>query len=194
MTFFQRGLLAAVLMLLGLVFWPFLALGGFIAWTVYSDVRDEPERKRQEAEIEALLNEPISVEDMRWSCESPAEEAFFDAMVSSYGMTPGPGCIAGDGGIQLRTQIGLGQLRIGRSSVWRQFRGDFLIDDKLVVEIDGATWHSSPDAIARDAARDKVIHAEGYTVLRIPASVVFDTPTEAVRRVEEVRRNLNGAA
>jgi hypothetical protein len=138
MTYFQRGLLAAVLMLLGLVFWPLLAVGGLIAWTVYSDIRDEPERKRQEAESEARLNKPITVEDMRWSCESPAEEAFFDAMVSAYATTAGPGCIAGDG-IQLRTQIGLGQLRIGRSSAWRQFRGDFLIDDKLVVEIDGAT-------------------------------------------------------
>lgn len=193
MTYFQRGLLAAVLMLLGLVFWPLLAVGGLIAWSVYSDIRDEPEHKRQEAEIEARLNKPITVEDMRWSCESPAEEAFFDAMVSAYGMTAGPGCIAGDG-IQLRTQIGLGQLRIGRGSAWRQFRGDFLIDDKLVVEIDGATWHGSPDAMGRDAARDEVIHAEGYTVLRIPASVVFDTPAEAVRRVEEVRRRLSVAA
>lgn len=193
MTYFQRGLLAAVLMLLGLVFWPLLGVGGFIAWTVYSDIRDEPERKKQEAEIEARLNEPIAVEDMRRSCESPAEEAFFDAMVSAYGMSAGPGCIAGNG-IQLRTQIGLGQLRIGRGSAWRQFRGDFLIDDKLVVEIDGATWHGRPDAMARDAARDKVIHADGYTVLRIPASVVFNTPDEAVRRVEEVRRLLSVAA
>lgn len=190
MTYSQRGLLAAFLMIGGLAFWPLLALGGLIAWSVYDDIRDKPERKRQDAEIKARLNEPIAVEDMRWSCESPAEEAFFDAMVSAYRMTAGPGCIAGDG-IQLRTQIGLGQLRIGRGTASRQFRGDFLIDDKLVVEIDGATWHGSPDAIARDAARDEVIHAEGYTVLRIPAKVVFDTPAEAVRRVEEVRRRLS---
>lgn len=192
MTYFQRGLLAAVLMLLGLVFWPLLAVGGLIAWSVYSDIRDEPERKRQEAEIEARLNKPITVEDMRWSCESPAEEAFFDAMVSAYGLTAGPGCIAGNG-IQLRTQIGLGQLRIGRSSAWTQFRGDFLIDGKLVVEIDGATWHGSLNAKAQDAARDEVIRAEGYMVLRIPARVVFDTPAEAVRRVEEARRRLRVA-
>lgn len=193
MTYFQRGLLAAVLILFGLFFWPLLAVGGFIAWTVYGDIRDEPERKRQEAEVRARLNEPIAVEDMRQSCESPAEEAFFDAMVSAYGMTAGPGCIAGDA-IQLRTQIGLGHLRIGRGSAWSQFRGDFLIDDRLVVEIDGATWHGSKDAMARDAARDEVIQAEGYTVLRIPASVVFDTPAEAVRRVEEVRRRLKVVA
>lgn len=193
MTYFQRGLLAVVLMLFGLIFWPLLLVGAFIAWTIYSDIRDEPERKRQEAEIKARLNEPIAVEDMRQRCESPAEEAFFDAMVSAHIMKAGPGCIAGNG-IQLRSQIGLGQLRIGSGTAWRQFRGDFLIDDKLVVEIDGATWHGSPDAIARDAARDKVIHAEGYTVLRIPASVVFDTPAEAVRRVEEARRGVSVAA
>jgi len=192
-TYFQRGLLAAVLMLIGLVVWPFLAVGGLIAWTVCSDIRDEPERHRQQAKIKARLSEPITVADMRWSCESPAEEAFFDAMVSAYEMSARPGCIAGDS-FQLRTQIGLGQLRFGNGSAWRQFRGDFLIDDKFEVEIDGATLHSSPDALARDAASDKVIHAEGYTVLRIPASVVFDTPAEAVKRFEEVRRRLSAAA
>lgn len=193
MTYVQRGLLAAVLMLLGLVFWPLLAVAGLIAWSIYSDIRDGPERKRREAENKPLLNKAVTVEDMRLSCESPAEEAFFDAMVSAYGMTAGPDCIAGDD-IQLRTQIGLGQLRIGRGSAWRQFRGDFLIDDKLVVEIDGTTWHGSHDATARDAARDEVVRAEGYTVLRIPASIVFDTPAEAVRRVEKVRRRLSVAA
>ncbi len=44
---------------------------------------------------------------------------------------------------------------------------------KLVVEIDGETWHGSPDAKERDAARDEIIRAEGYTVLRIPAKVVL---------------------
>lgn len=193
MTYFQRGLLAAILIVIGFFFWPLLAVGGFIAWSVYSDIRDEPERKRQEAEVAARLNEPVTVEDMRFTCESPAEEAFFDAMVSAYKMTTGPGCIAGEG-MKLRTQIGLGRLHIGRSSAWRQFRGDFLIDEKLVVEIDGETWHGSPDAKAMDAARDEVIRAEGYTVLRIPAKVVFNSPTEAVRRVEEARRRLRDAA
>ena len=189
MPYFMRGLLAVALMLCGLLFWPLFAVGCLIAWTVYSDIRDEPERKRQEAEVKARLNEPIAVADMRLTCESPAEEAFFDAMVSAYNLKAGPGCLAGNG-IRLKTQIGLGQLRIGRSTVWSEFRGDFLVDDKLVVEIDGAKWHGSPEAKARDAQRDKAIQAEGYTVLRIPASVVFNDPDEAVRRVDEARVGL----
>lgn len=130
---------------------------------------------------------------MRWSCESSAEEAFLNSMISANKITDGPGCIAGEG-IQLRTRIGLGKLRIGRSSAESQFGGDFLINDKLVVEIDGATWHGSPDASARDTVRDKHIRAEGYTVLRIPASVVFATPADSVRRVEEVRMPRQGCA
>lgn len=43
MTHFQRGLLAAVLIVIGFFFWPLLAVGGFIAWSVYGDIRDEPE-------------------------------------------------------------------------------------------------------------------------------------------------------
>lgn len=193
MTYFQRGLLAAVLIVIGFFFWPLLGVGGLIAWSVYSDIRNEPERKRQEAEVAARINVPVTVEDMRFTCDSPAEEAFFDTMVSAYKMTTGPGCIAGEG-IKLRTQVGLGRLRIGRNSAWSQFRGDFLIDEKLVVEIDGETWHGSRDTKARDAARDEIIRAQGYTVLRIPASIVFNSPTEAVRRVEEARHRLRAAA
>lgn len=147
----------------------------------------------QEAEVAARINEPVSVEDMRFTCESPAEEAFFDTIVSAYKMTAGPGCIAGEG-IKLRTQVGLGRLLIGRRSAWRQFRADFLIDEKLVVEIDGETWHGSREAKAKDAARDEVVRAEGYTVLRIPATIVFNSPTEAVRRVEEARHRLRAAS
>lgn len=192
MTFFQRGLAAALCLLVGLVFWPLLVVGGVIAWSVYVDIREEPERKREEAAHLERMNRPISIAAMRGSCESPAEVAFFDAMVAFHGMTAGPGCVAGEG-IQLRTQVGLGELRNNFNHIWRQYRGDFLIDDKLVVEIDGAAWHGSEEAVARDAARDERIRVEGFTILRIPASVVFNTPAEAVRRVEEARRSMTAS-
>ena len=165
--------------------------------TLRGDFQDEMTREEvDEAMQKDFLNQqagadidPLQIEDVRVD-HNPA---FFDTMVSAYKMTKGPGCIAGEG-IKLRTQVGFGRLRIGRSSAWSQFRGDFLIDEKLVVEIDGETWHGSRDAKARDASRDEVIRAEGYTILRIPASVVFNSPTEAVRRVEEARRRLRAAA
>ncbi|WP_443018997.1 endonuclease domain-containing protein [Sphingobium sp. MI1205] len=59
----------------------------------------------------------------------------------------------------------MGRLRIYTGHASSQYRADFLVDDKLVVEIDGATYHSSPEAVARDRQRDEDMRREGYTVL-----------------------------
>lgn len=40
MTYVERGLLAVALMLIGLAFWPLLAVGALIALSVYTDIRD----------------------------------------------------------------------------------------------------------------------------------------------------------
>lgn len=45
-------------------------------------------------------------------------------------------------------------------------RVDFLIGDRLVVEIDGAEYHSSSNQFERDRARDAALGARGYRVLR----------------------------
>lgn len=45
-------------------------------------------------------------------------------------------------------------------------RVDFLIGSKLVVEIDGASYHTDPEAFERDRRRDAKLSALGYRVLR----------------------------
>ena len=52
-------------------------------------------------------------------------------------------------------------------------RADFLINDCLIVEIDGAAYHTSKEAVARDARRDKYIRRQGFHILRIPAKYLF---------------------
>ncbi|PTW99538.1 hypothetical protein DDE23_00215 [Pararhodobacter aggregans] len=108
-------------------------------------------------------------------CESPAELAFLDAMASAFNLTPNRGRLQGDG-LSLRLQVPV-----------LSYRLDFLVDDDLVVEIDGALWHSSPEAKARDAARDKALSAEGYRILRVPARIALYKPAEAVRRVRQAQ-------
>lgn len=186
MNILPRVFFATACILLGFLIFPLFFVGGFIAWTIYSDLNEEPLRRAQQAEIEARLNEPVAVEDIRWGCESPAETAFLDAMVSAFDLQAGPGAIEGKG-LRLRNQVSLGQLRFHSGGASSQYRADFLIDEKLVVEIDGATYHSSPEAVARDRKRDDYMKREGFAILRIPAQVVFQTPAEAVRRVEEAR-------
>src|SRR5690606_11118063 len=57
-----------------------------------------------------------------------------------------------------------------------------------VIEVDGAAYHASEEAIARDMARDEYFESIGYSVVRIPAKVVFNTPDDAVERVRAALR------
>jgi very-short-patch-repair endonuclease len=189
LTYFQRGLLSVACILLGFVFFPLFLLGGLIAWSVYRDIVEAPARRAQQAAIDASINAPVSVDDVRLACESPAETAFLDAMVSAYALQTGPGAIEGRG-LRLRNQISMGRLNIRKWHASSQYRADFLVDEKLVVEIDGVTFHSSPEAIARDQQRDADMRREGYTVLRIPAQVVFQSSGETVKRVEDARKAI----
>lgn len=189
MTYFQRGILAVACILLGYFFWPLFILGGFIAWSVYSDMIDAPARRKQAEEIKARINAPVSIDDIRFRCESPAETAFLDAMISAYSLQAGPGGIEGQG-LRLRNQVSMGNLRILSGIASSQYRADFLIDEKLVVEIDGAEYHSSPDALARDQRRDADMERDGYVVLRLPARIVIADYREALRRVEDARRSI----
>lgn len=176
-----------VCILLGFLFFPLFFVGGLIIWSVFRDIAEAPARRVELAEINALINAPVSEENIRWNCDSPAETAFLDAMVSAYDLQTGPGGIQGRG-LRLRNQVPMGKRNIYSHHVSSQYRADFLIDEKLVVEIDGAAYHSSPEAVAKDRQRDEDMRREGYFILRIPAQVVFQDPAEAVKRVEDARK------
>lgn len=125
--------------------------------------------------------ETLTADDEEWpklfqrACESPAEEAFLDAMVSAFDLKPDKGRLSGSG-VTLQMQVPVASYRL-----------DFLVDKGLVVEVDGARWHSSPEAIERDTERDKVLRSKGYAVLRIPAKTTLYKPDEAIALVRQTR-------
>jgi very-short-patch-repair endonuclease len=92
-------------------------------------------------------------------------------MIDSFRLLPERGRLRG-GNITLDLQVRI-----------HQYRADFLVNEGLVVEIDGAAYHSSDEAIQRDGERDEFMMGLGFNILRIPAKVVFATPDEAVSRV-----------
>ena len=54
---------------------------------------------------------------------------------------------------------------------------DLLIGERLVVQIDGFAFHSTPAQRGRDVAHDAELRLRGYTVLRFTyAQVVHDWP------------------
>ncbi|HEU4975900.1 MAG TPA: type IV toxin-antitoxin system AbiEi family antitoxin domain-containing protein [Baekduia sp.] len=49
-------------------------------------------------------------------------------------------------------------------------------EQRLVVEVDGWTWHRTREAFAADRARDRQLLREGFRVARFPAMEVLDAP------------------
>jgi hypothetical protein len=63
---------------------------------------------------------------------------------------------------------------------------DFLLKgvhgSRIVVEVDGDQHLSTPE---QDRARDAYLQAHGYTVLRVRAREVMETPHDVIHRIEE---------
>jgi very-short-patch-repair endonuclease len=120
---------------------------------------------------ELRADDPTWKERVLEYCESPAESAFLKAMIAGCDLRPDLALVKG-GGLSLTLQVKM-----------PPYRADFLANDWLVIEIDGAAYHSSPESVASDQKRDEYLRTKGYSTIRIPAKVVFDDAREAVRRV-----------
>lgn len=172
-----RIIAAIVCFFIGFFFPLSFGLAALIAWSIYSDVTapliEVPSREEKLKELttadEGWLH---SFHDL---CESPAETAFLDAMVFAYDLKPEKGFLSG-GGLKLQMQVPVSRYRL-----------DFLVDGILIVEVDGAAYHSSPEAVERDRIRDASMKGAGYEVLRIPAKITLYSPEIAVERVRTAR-------
>ncbi len=57
---------------------------------------------------------------------------------------------------------------------------------RVVVELDGGAFHSDPLARTRDAAKDQLLRARGFTVVRFGYDAVNDTPERVVGEVAAI--------
>ena len=68
-------------------------------------------------------------------------------------------------------------------------RGDFLIGERLIVETDGAEYHSGPEAFASDRDRDAWLASLGYYVLRFSYDQVVNRWPEVLAAITLVMRH-----
>jgi very-short-patch-repair endonuclease len=81
--------------------------------------------------------------------------------------------------------------RLGVSFRRQQVVGSHIVDllarkARLIVEVDGDAWHEHRSAA--DAARDRKLVRAGYTVLRIPASLIERDLAAATALVQQALR------
>lgn len=74
------------------------------------------------------------------------------------------------------------QVSIGR------YRVDFLVDETLVIECDGAYWHSLPEDREHDRVRDEWLVARGYVVTRLSEQQIKTDCASAVAHALDSRR------
>jgi very-short-patch-repair endonuclease len=74
------------------------------------------------------------------------------------------------------------------------YRVDFLIEDQLVVELDGYLYHrASRDQLIKDYKRDRYFAARGYTVMRFSGYEVWDDPWQCAAEVDTYVKDLEEA-
>lgn len=143
----------------------------FVAWHFLPERQPSKPSPNFRREPRAIASDPNWQTFINEHCESPAETAFLKAMIEAHNLLPDNGSLKA-AGLKIDFQVEVASYRL-----------DFLANDWLIIEIDGAAWHSSDEAMARDAKRDSFFMELGYSVVRIPAKVVFNNPGEALRRV-----------
>ncbi|MER8482507.1 DUF559 domain-containing protein [Mesorhizobium sp. M1322] len=172
-TIWRRIGLIAILLPISFFFPLSLFLVGFLAWSIYEDLKPSPYPDLPPARTWR----DAKPEDDDWltlfceGCESPAEEQFLLAMVKEFDLKP-------DNGVLRSPKLTLAmQVKV------ENYRYDFVANGRQIIEVDGAAYHSSTEQVERDRTRDQYSVHCGYKVLRIPAIVVFKTPDEAIRKV-----------
>lgn len=150
-----------------------IAVIAFVVWHFLPERQPSKPTPKFRHEPRAIASDPNWQTFINEHCESPAETAFLKAMIAAHKLLPDNGSLKANG-LKIDFQVAVDRYRL-----------DFLANEWLIIEIDGAAWHSSDEAKARDAARDSFFIGHGYSVIRIPAKIVFDNPKEAVRRVSE---------
>lgn len=117
--------------------------------------------------------DPVALRRVRW--RSPHARRLADEVTG-----------LSDSGLETILTRGLGHLgcRLTPQALIAGHRVDLLIGDRLVVQADGHSFHSSPADRTRDLRHDHELSLRGYTVLRFTyAQIVHEWP--ATRRVIE---------
>jgi very-short-patch-repair endonuclease len=107
-------------------------------------------------------------------CGSEPERILLTELIASGCLSPGTrNTMVGEYTLALQAQLGM-------------HRVDFLVNNRLVVEVDGHQWHK--DRFYEDRERDQYLIERGYTVIRFPARQVFRDPKSCVVKIERSLR------
>lgn len=83
------------------------------------------------------------------------------------------------------------QYRIDHHSSRFSYYADFAhMESRTIIEIDGASYHTSPEQVQRDQQRQAYLESLGWKVIRFTAKEVYRDPVRTVyRAARAIERN-----
>lgn len=96
------------------------------------------------------------------SCDSEPERVLLKALVEKFELSSSQVCTYS------------GEIALSLQSSIENHRVDFLINDKVVIEVDGKAYHSNDQSFYKDRIRDQKLSVLGYQVIRFPAQQVYE--------------------
>ena len=110
-------------------------------------------------------------------CDSEAEIWLLEALILGAELKPD--------GHALR-----GKILLQPQALALIYRVDFLVNQKLVVEVDGQSYHSDPRAFDADRLRDQELILNGFQPIRFSAKQIFRDSALAADTIMEAAHNL----
>lgn len=98
-------------------------------------------------------------------CDSEPEALLLKALIRAANLRPSDEKLTGTVQVMPQAQI-------------LSYRVDFLVNEWLVVEVDGKLFHDNPRSFDRDRRRDQNLVLHGYRPIRFPASQVYRDATD----------------
>ena len=135
-------------------------------------------RQLEKLRVEEIERKVLNASEREWQefkrffekCDSEPEILLLKALIRSADLKPNGDVLRGKAEV-------IPQARV------LKFRVDFLVNGKLVVEVDGKRYHSDSNTFASDRLRDQELILNGYQPIRFPASQIYSSAAAAASTV-----------
>jgi len=108
------------------------------------------------------------------SCESEPEKLLLASLIKIGKLTPNTNNSL-NGNFEVKLQYKIDKYRV-----------DFLMNDWLIVEVDGKAYHSNDESFVKDRIRDQDLMLHGFTTSRFPASQIYKDADEVAVKVYRI--------
>lgn len=145
-------------------------------WAIEDAARENAARLA----ISAIEKKSIEKECSKFldKCDSEPERLLLEALIAAGKLKPCGEVLKGDFTLELQAKV-------------LKYRADFMLDDKLAVEVDGRAYHSNSRNFETDKYRDQDFLENGYVTVRFPAVQVYRRRDEVVEKILAIRSKLS---